>query len=64
MSEGWLHPLAAPPHLIPSLRQGALTDTKALLQQILASPATAAFSRIRYVGTLMPEEEQALFGAV
>ncbi len=36
-------------------------DTKELLQQILASPATAAFSRIRYVRSQMSEEEQAQF---
>ena len=33
-------------------------DTKELLQEILASPSSAAFSRIRYVRTLMDEEEQ------
>ena len=37
-------------------------DTKEILQDILRTPAgTAAFSRIRYVGTLMSEEEQAGF---
>lgn len=36
-------------------------DTKELLQKILASPATAAFSRIRYVRSQMSEEEQAEF---
>ncbi len=36
-------------------------DTKELLQDILGVPRTAAFSRIRYVGTLMEEEEQAQF---
>ena len=38
-------------------------DTKELLQQILTSPTTAAFSRIRYVRNLMTEEEQAQFPA-
>ena len=36
-------------------------DTKEVLQKILASPATAAFSRIRYVRSQMSEEEQAEF---
>ena len=36
-------------------------DTKELLQQILTSPSTAAFSRIRYTRGLMAEEEQAQF---
>lgn len=36
-------------------------DTKELLQKILAGPATAAFSRIRYVRSQMSEEEQAQF---
>ena len=37
-------------------------DTKELLQEILKAPSSAAaFSRIRYVGTLMDEEQQATF---
>ncbi len=37
-------------------------DTKELLQDILKAPSSAAaFSRIRYVGTLMEEEEQVTF---
>ena len=36
-------------------------DTKELLQQILTSPSTAAFSRIRYTRGLMTEEEQVQF---
>ncbi|MBI2872488.1 MAG: hypothetical protein HYY00_04770 [Chloroflexi bacterium] len=36
-------------------------ETKEILGNILKSPGTAAFSRIRYVGTLMSEEEQARF---
>ena len=36
-------------------------ETKELLQEILKSPGRAAFSRIRYVGSLMSEEEQVQF---
>jgi D-proline reductase (dithiol) PrdB len=37
-------------------------DTKQLLQDILKAPSSAAaFSRIRYVGTLMEEEQQITF---
>ncbi|MBI4197857.1 MAG: hypothetical protein HY533_01950 [Chloroflexi bacterium] len=36
-------------------------DAKEVLQEILKSPSGAAFSRIRYVGTLLPEEEQKEF---
>ena len=36
-------------------------ESKELLQEILRSPGNAAFSRIRYVRTLMAEEEQTEF---
>ncbi|MBI3953869.1 MAG: hypothetical protein HY330_05090, partial [Chloroflexi bacterium] len=36
-------------------------DTSEVLKEVLKSPGLAAFSRIRYVGALMTEEEQVRF---
>lgn len=41
--------------------EGSNMDTSETLKEILKSPGLAAFSRIRYVGTLMTEEKQGHF---